>query len=150
MKPTVQEVVVDCADPATLASFWGALLGVRWALMDPTWAVVEATPLLGFQQVPEPKSSPKNRLHLDLQVTDAEAAAERAVGLGARRHGTGELAPGGDGYVVMLDPEDNEFCFVVDNSGAWADAARAALDAATTAGQDGDVQGRPGSTSAPK
>lgn len=130
MRPTVQEVVVDCADPAALAAFWGAMLEVRWGLMDPTWAVVDAVPLLGFQRVPEPKSSPKNRLHLDIQVQDADAAAERAVGLGARRHGGGEIGPTGDGYVVMLDPEDNEFCFVVDNRGAWTASARAALDAA--------------------
>ncbi len=139
MRPTVQEVVVDCADPAALASFWGAMLEVRWALMDPTWAVVDAAPLLGFQQVPEPKSSPKNRLHLDVQVQDAEGAVERALGLGARRQGGGEIGPGGDGYVVMLDPEDNEFCFVVDNSGGWAASARAALDAAGPTEPNGTI-----------
>ena len=38
-----------------------------------------------------------------------------------------EIGSDGDGYVVMADPEDNEFCFVVDASGAWEGAARQAL-----------------------
>jgi hypothetical protein len=60
----VQEIVLDCADPAALAQFWAGLLESRWALLHPGWAVVDADPvLIAFQQVPEPKSSPKNRLH---------------------------------------------------------------------------------------
>ncbi len=130
MRPVIQEVVVDCADPAAQAEFWGALLGVRQVVRDPSWAVVDATPvLLAFQAVPEPKSSPKNRLHLDVQVDDAHAAVEQAVALGAQRLRS-ELSAAGDGYVVLLDPEENEFCFVVDTGGEWVGATRAALDAA--------------------
>jgi len=126
----IQEVVVDCADPTALARFWGAVLQARWALRDESWAVVDADPLLlAFQRVPEPKSSPKNRLHLDVQVPDAASAVERAVGLGARVIRDPELGPTGDGYVVLADPEDNEFCFVVDNSGEWTGVTWAALDA---------------------
>ncbi|HEY0215434.1 MAG TPA: VOC family protein [Cellulomonas sp.] len=131
MRPLVQEIVLDCADPTALARFWGELLGVRWALMHDGWAVVDADPvLLAFQQVPEPKSSPKNRLHLDVQVDDAVRWAERALAAGARTVREPEVGPGGDGFVVLADPEDNEFCFVVDNAGTWRAAARAALDAA--------------------
>jgi predicted enzyme related to lactoylglutathione lyase len=127
----IQEVVVDCADPTALAKFWGSVLEVRWALRDESWAVVDAEPvLLAFQRVPEPKSSPKNRLHLDIQVPDAAAAVERAVGLGAQVIRDPELGADGDGYVVLADPEGNEFCFVVDESGEWLSGARAALDAA--------------------
>lgn len=130
MNVRIQEVVVDCADPTALARFWGAVLQARWALRDESWAVVDADPLLlAFQRVPEPKSSPKNRLHLDVQVPDAASAVERAVGLGARVIRDPELGPTGDGYVVLADPEDNEFCFVVDNSGEWTGVTRAALDA---------------------
>ena len=131
MNVRIQEVVVDCADPTALARFWGAVLQARWALRDESWAVVDADPLLlAFQRVPEPKSSPKNRLHLDFQVPDAASAVERAVGLGARVIRDPELGPTGDGYVVLADPEDNEFCFVVDNSGEWTGVTRAVLDAA--------------------
>src|SRR5450756_999355 len=98
----IQEVVVDCADPAALARFWGAVLQARWARRDESWAVVDAEPvLLAFQRVREPKSSPKNRLHLDIQVPDAAAAVDRALGLGARVIRDPELGADGDGYVVL-------------------------------------------------
>lgn len=128
MNVRIQEVVVDCADPAALAKFWSAVLEVRWALRGESWAVVDAEPvLLAFQRVPEPKSSPKNRLHFDIQVPDAAAAVERAIGLGARVIRAAQLGADGDGFVVLTDPEGNEFCFVVDNSGEWASETREAL-----------------------
>jgi len=130
MKPRLQEIVVDCHDPGSLAAFWGTLLGVRWANRGDAWSVVDADPLLlAFQQVPEPKSSPKNRLHLDIQVGDAAASVAAATDAGARQLAEPVLDDG-DGYVVMADPEGNEFCFVVDNRGGWAAGTRAALDAA--------------------
>lgn len=62
-----------------------------------------------FQRVPEAKSV-KNRLHLDLHAAAGERAAEveRLEGLGAsalRR----VKEPGGE-WVLMADPEGNEFC----------------------------------------
>ncbi len=130
----VQEVVIDCADPAALARFWGQLLEARWGLVDDGWGVVDAKPVpLGFQKVPEPKQSPKNRLHLDIQVVDAEAAAQRAEALGATRTGFSRLDEDGDGFLVLQDPEGNEFCFVVDDDGGWTRTLRKALDAGTPA-----------------
>jgi hypothetical protein len=62
-----------------------------------------------FQRVPEPKTV-KNRLHLDLHAGAERRAAEvaRLEGLGASmlRH---VKEPGGE-WVVMTDPEGNEFC----------------------------------------
>jgi len=53
----VQEVVIDCADPAGLATFWAQVLQSRWGLVNEDWAVVDAKPvLICFQRVPEPKS----------------------------------------------------------------------------------------------
>ena len=130
MTPRVrlQEIVVDCADVTQLAVFWGALLDARWAVLDDGWAVVEADPLLlAFQRVPEPKSSPKNRLHLDILVPDAAAAIAQAVALGGSQVGEPSLTDG-HGYVVMRDLEDTEFCFVIDNHGHWVDQIQAALD----------------------
>ena len=132
MDVRVQEVVIDCADPTALAQFWGQLLEARWGLVDDGWGVVDAKPvLLGFQKVPEPKQSPKNRLHLDIQVVDAEAAAQRAESLGATRTGFPRIDEHGNGFVVLRDPEGNEFCFVVDDDAAWARALRKALAAGT-------------------
>lgn len=78
-------------------------------------------PRVFLQRVPEPKSG-KNRLHLDLSVgggrgTPAEerharihAEARRLAGLGASIVGPCEPNPLGEYWVVMRDPEGNEFC----------------------------------------
>ena len=90
----------------------------RWddyaARVDPDGA----GPRLYFQRVPEPKTA-KNRVHLDLAVggrgTPPEesralvaAAVERAVAAGATR--VREVDEGDEHWVVMQDPEGNEFC----------------------------------------
>ncbi|WP_110183325.1 VOC family protein [Nocardioides solisilvae] len=92
--------------------------GSKSAIVPPEGA---SGPRLFFQQVPESKTA-KNRVHLDVRaaagVTGEEALAvlegeaERLVALGAtrlRRSEAGE-EPGSDGYLVMADPEGNEFC----------------------------------------
>lgn len=89
--------------------------------------VVAAEPVrLAFQRVPEPKQV-KNRLHLDVQVVDAVDACARAIVLGAQPTGQQQLDDAGNGYVVLRDPEGNEFCFVVDNAGDWERLASQAL-----------------------
>ncbi|MFD4985866.1 VOC family protein [Streptomyces sp. NPDC058374] len=62
-----------------------------------------------FQRVPEPKSG-KNRLHLDLHPGEGrrDAEMERLTGLGATV--VREVAEPGGTWVVMRDPEGNEFC----------------------------------------
>jgi hypothetical protein len=62
-----------------------------------------------FQRVPEPKSG-KNRLHLDLHPEPGrrDAEVERLRGLGARV--LREVREAGGAWVVMSDPEGNEFC----------------------------------------
>ncbi len=76
-------------------------------------------PRLFFQRVPEPKTA-KNRVHLDLAVSGGRstpieqrrrqvaAAVERVVALGATRLKSYDEA--GQHWVVMADPEGNEFC----------------------------------------
>jgi predicted enzyme related to lactoylglutathione lyase len=61
--------------------------------------------------VPEGKTV-KNRVHVDLYALDEEAAAERIVALGAR-HLWRSIDPD-DRFVVLADPEGNEFCVVRD------------------------------------
>jgi hypothetical protein len=76
-------------------------------------------PRLFFQRVPEPKTA-KNRVHLDLSVgggrgTPLEerrdrvgAAVERAVAAGATR--VKQYDEASEHWVVLQDPEGNEFC----------------------------------------
>lgn len=77
-------------------------------------------PRLFFQQVPEGKAA-KNRVHLDVRAAPGlsgdermaalEAECDRLVALGASRLRREEPAPPmGDGFIVMADPEGNEFC----------------------------------------
>jgi predicted enzyme related to lactoylglutathione lyase len=111
VRARLDQVVVDCLEPARLVRFWAALLGGDAVERAGGWAHVEppGSPKLSFQPVPEPKAV-KNRLHLDIAVDDVPAAAETAVGLGARR--VGEVVVDAQGaFQVMRDPEGNEFCF---------------------------------------
>ncbi len=76
-------------------------------------------PRIYFQRVPEPKTV-KNRLHLDVNVgggrgTPADertrrvyAEADRLAGEGATKVGVHD--DDGEFWVVMTDPEGNEFC----------------------------------------
>jgi predicted enzyme related to lactoylglutathione lyase len=107
----VGTITVDCADPHRLGGFWSALLGVAVVEVGEDYAELarlsDGGPNLLFLQVPEPKAG-KNRLHLDLEVSDVKSAVDSALDLGARR-AEGELA-GPFPWAVMLDPEGNEFC----------------------------------------
>ena len=125
MTSRLTECVVDCADPAALSRFWAAVLG--YEVLDESADLVEighggpsdaervadfrsgpAVPTLVFIRVPEPKTV-KNRLHLDVSPIDSDQDSEvsRLEALGAKRT---DLAPAGASWVVMTDPEGNEFC----------------------------------------
>ena len=49
----------------------------------------------------------QNRLHIDLRPDDQSAEVERLIGLGASRVDVGQ---GEVPWVVLADPEGNEFC----------------------------------------
>ena len=108
-------VVVDCADPRRLATFWQLLLGgsvVRETASD-EWVAIEGIPqfdYLGFQQVPEGKTA-KNRTHIDVMVEKVEESRDHAVAFGATAIG-GVVEQEIFRHQVMADPEGNEFCFV--------------------------------------
>jgi predicted enzyme related to lactoylglutathione lyase len=111
-KATV-EIVLDCAEPTRLAEFWRDALDYRDYYNDANLTVLvpkvqTAAPLL-LQRVPEPKVG-KNRMHIDIVVDDVEAEVHRLQALGARRIDDGVQSFGGTRWVVMSDPERNEFC----------------------------------------
>jgi len=114
MTMRLDQVVIDAVAPSSLVRFWAELLGGDPVDRARGWAHVRPPgfPKLSFQPVPEGKTV-KNRLHLDIEVDDIEAAAEEAERLGAERVGR-VVADVEGSYLVMSDPEGNEFCFVHD------------------------------------
>jgi hypothetical protein len=113
MSSTLFAVAVDCSDAASLARFWGAVLGRTVADgADNANAVllpgdnVLGGPRMGFHQVPEAKSM-KNRLHLDLITTDFEAESDRVLALGATR--LNDVQGASARWTTFADIEGNEF-----------------------------------------
>ncbi len=123
-------LVIDAADPSKLAAFWAAALG--WEIVadepdvaEPDVVAVEpagfdypgptALPLV-FVRVQDQKTV-KNRVHLDLSTTsqeDQSAQVERVLALGAR---PADIGQGDVPWVVLADPEGNEFCVLEPRDG---------------------------------
>jgi predicted enzyme related to lactoylglutathione lyase len=107
-------LVLDCHDPETLARFWTEALGYQHIGAAGNYLLLlppdgQHGPQLLLQRVPEPKAA-KNRMHIDIHTPDIEAEATRLVGLGATRLQEGALSEHGNTWVLMHDPEGNEFC----------------------------------------
>ena len=114
--PTLGVVALDCPDPVALAGFYRAVL--EWGAPDVSddghWVTL-ANPAGGagiaFQRVPDyrppawPSAENPQQLHLDLNVTDLEAAHERVLGLGAKL-----LDDGPETFRVYADPVGHPFC----------------------------------------
>lgn len=107
-------ITIDCADPASLATFWEQLLGLPRTAPLPGWVRLGElggeTPVINFQPVPEPKVG-KTRIHLDIRVADIETAVAEVIQLGGRS--LNRRYDYDEGVVLtMADPEGNEFCLV--------------------------------------
>ena len=124
MIETVQ-IAIDASDPDRLAKFWAEVLeyqvhgsggaGIYRAITDPAGK----RPAILFQRVPEAKTV-KNRVHIDLPHNADKSVpfnerrmqlapiVERLTKAGASR--TGEGSAGNEFWIVMADPEGNEFC----------------------------------------
>lgn len=105
-----EQTIIDAVEPVRLGRWWQEALGWVTVNDDPDEFEIrpspERLPGLLFASVPEPKSS-KNRLHLDLRPDDRDVEVERLVALGATRVDVGQ---GEQSWVVLADPEGNEFC----------------------------------------
>jgi len=105
-----EEVVVDCQDFSVLGHWWADALG--WDIIDESDDGIElrdphgSGPTLYFGNVPESKTV-KNRLHLDFVPDDQDAEVARLIAMGARR---ADIGQGETPWVVLADPEGNEFC----------------------------------------
>ena len=116
------ELIVDAANPDQLAQFWMAALGWQPTgrypsplveIADPAQAEGGRGPTITFVPVPDEKRG-KNRLHIDLSPVDCDqdAEVERLIGLGARRADVGQRPD--QSFIVLADPEGNEFCVLRD------------------------------------
>jgi hypothetical protein len=113
----IRSVTVDCADPYRQALFWSEVTGWQEDPDDPNHPgdpegrIVSTHGInLLFIPVPEGKVV-KNRVHLDLWPTERTRDEEvaRLLGIGARLF-EDHREPDGTGFVVLTDPEGNEFC----------------------------------------
>lgn len=117
-------LAIDCRDPRTLADFWCAVLG--YAVVDEgpegvsiahdeAWGdsprPAHVPPGIDLVPVPERKTV-KNRLHLDLRPVGVSQSEEleRLLALGARHVDVGQ--PDDATWIVLADPEGNEFCLL--------------------------------------
>ena len=118
MTVRLRNITIDCMDPAKVAGFWSQVTGFsedpdnpnlpddeEWSIRGPA-----GSPRLLFIRVPEGKTG-KNRVHLDVQPTDRtrDQEVDWLLGLGARWVAD-HRNPDGTGWVVLADPEGNEFC----------------------------------------
>jgi predicted enzyme related to lactoylglutathione lyase len=115
------EIALDVNDAPRMIAFWSAVLGyevedegrfdtpdrVYWSLVDPSGR----GPRLVIQRVPEQVTA-KPRLHIDVHEPDIEAAAARAVELGASRIDEAPVVEVGAAWIRLEDPEGNVFCIV--------------------------------------
>jgi hypothetical protein len=126
MASRLTEISLDCHDPDLLADFWTAALD--WVVLDREPGLVEVGPARASDQalLDAVRSGPvpptmflaavaedkvvKNRMHLDLSPVDRsrDEEVERLLALGATRADVGQT--GEESWVVMADPEGNEFC----------------------------------------
>lgn len=115
--------MIDTVDPAPLVAFWTALLGTEVAFQSESfvWLRRNAPDGIGiaFQTVPEPKSG-KNRVHVDFVAPDIDEVRARVEELG------GSLlfdrsSDDGFRWLVLADPEGNEFCVSADEGEAGGD-----------------------------
>ena len=116
MATIVRNIAFDCADPYRLASWWSQVLEQP---MDPesergdheTGFDLGNGQTLYFQRVPEEKAV-KNRMHICLQPSvPRDAEVDRVLGLGATLVAD-HREVNGPGWVVLADPEGNEFCIL--------------------------------------
>ena len=113
-------LVLDCLDPVELARFWTAALGYEYLGAVDNYAMLiapdQAAPKLLLQRVPEGKTT-KNRMHLDIETPRLDDEVARLEGLGAKRLEKTARSEYGTHWIVMADPEGNEFCVCTGSPG---------------------------------
>ncbi|HWL99870.1 MAG TPA: VOC family protein [Nocardioidaceae bacterium] len=111
MRGRLHHLVIDCADPAALARFYAALLGLPVTYESHDFVVVsvnDRTSGLAFQRAPDhqaptwPRSAIPQQMHLDVMVESVAEATPHVLGLGAT-----QLSED-----VFADPAGHPFCLI--------------------------------------
>jgi hypothetical protein len=141
----ITELALDCHDHRRLGDFWSAVLGYEITEISdgPEDYYVKlqgpagSGPTLLLFRTPDAKVT-KNRMHIDVNATDRpqEAEVERVLALGASRVDIGQ---GEQPWVVLADPEGNEFCVLR----STVEPHPAAPGTAGTAGRVGPAHAAP-------
>jgi catechol 2,3-dioxygenase-like lactoylglutathione lyase family enzyme len=117
----IRSIVLECADPEPIATFWSDVLGLPVAQQDDDWWALErpsSGPRMAFQVVDayEPPAWPgqhgEQQVHLDIEVDDLTAAVTRVLELGARQLSDVIDEDGSGQWQVFADPSGHPFCLV--------------------------------------
>ena len=113
MTSRIAQWTLDVQDLGRMAEFWSQVLGYEIDRQpDGTTHLVPPAggePSVWLQSSAEPKQG-KNRNHLDLRAPNQAVEVDRVLGLGATRVDVGQT--GEEPFVVLADPEGNEFCIL--------------------------------------
>lgn len=118
----IDNIVLDCPDPALLAAFYAGILGWQVTDSDDDWTGIrdpQAPNATGmafqlardFRAPTWPDNSVPQQSHLDLVVPDLDAAEQRVLAAGATV--TGMPNDGATSFRVYLDPAGHPFCLCV-------------------------------------
>lgn len=110
------EICIDAHDATALGEWWAEVLGWPHGVDEDGDVRLQPPPGQGppwiFIAVSD-KKVVKNRIHLDFKGEDQQAEVDRVIGMGARHVEIGQT--GDESWVVLADPEGNEFCILAPN-----------------------------------
>jgi hypothetical protein len=102
--------VINCADIEVMTRFWTQALDLTPSSTEPgdDFRVLRGPRVNLSLQVADTPVTARDQMHLDLYTDDQAEQVERLIGLGATyvRHNSDP----DDDYIVLTDPEGNEFC----------------------------------------
>jgi hypothetical protein len=107
-----EQIVIDSTDPLRLGRWWADALG--WVVVNDSQEEFEIRPSADsipgilFEPVRSAKTT-KNRVHPDFRPVDQKVEVDRLLAMGARR---ADIGQGEQSWVVLVDPEGNEFCIL--------------------------------------
>ncbi|MEJ7636052.1 VOC family protein [Aeromicrobium sp.] len=120
MTSRISHTTIDSRDAHAQSAWWAEVLGMQQDPDDPNEPGHEECMIFSkdgrtrllFIEVPDDKQI-KNRIHLDLRPTDGTQQQEiqRLLALGATEVAD-RRTPQGLGWMVLADPEGNEFCIL--------------------------------------